>query len=131
MKISRLTITLIALGTLAVFAAGFLTGGTYATARAIQADNKASIIYFSGIHHALIQQDYSRAAAITNSAVDSHVAVLRSLSSSSWLARTCYTVPWTQEQQSLATSSSLFSARRAYAAQPEQLQTDTRIFLGL
>ena len=131
MEIPKSIIALIVFGTFVVFTAGFLVGGTYASGRAVQADNKASIVYFSGIHDALARQDYPRATAITNTAVDSHVAVLRDWASSSWLLRTWYALPWTQRQQSLATDGSLLSARAAYTAQPKQWHADTRSFLGL
>ena len=130
-KTTRSVIALIVFGIFAVFTAGFLVGGTYASGRAVRAGNEASLVYFAGIHDALTRQDYPRATAITNTAVDSHVAVLRDWASSSWLLRTWYTLPWTQRQQSLATGGSLLSARAAYTAQPEQLQANTRSFLGI
>ena len=130
MKTPRFYHAILATTLLGVFAVGLFLGGIYASTRAVQADNKASLVYFGGIHDALARKDYALADTLTNAAVDSHIGVLRLSLSAPWSVQAFYVFPWTQRQESAITGESLPAVRRAYATQPTQLQADTRDFLA-
>lgn len=127
MKTTLLRSSLIICGIPAALGAGFFSGGAYTSRRVYREAHGASLIYFAGIHDALDEQKYDRAALITNAAIDKNIGALRFSYVRPWAAPGGI-LPWQPDSQ--LTMIGLTEVRRSYTAQPDQLRPETRDFLA-
>lgn len=127
MKTISLRASLIICGTLVVFATGFFFGGAYSSRRAEREVHGKSLILFAGIHDALDEQKYDRAALLTNTAIDKSVEALRFSSVRPW-TQPGNIVPWLPDAG--VTTFGLAEVRRSCTTQPDQLRPETRDFLA-
>lgn len=126
MKSKTRSIVLVLAG-IVLFVIGCCVGGVYAAQRVSYGCHSATLVWLTGFHSALDEQNYDQARELASKSVDAHIGVLQKLEADYFVAA-MYASPWSRHLDSFIRDA-LVNSAKYFEKHQEQLKPETLAFL--